>query len=179
MAGDWVPRQTAGVAVVIISGLLSAFSGTLMRLLSESAGPHKATPSMLLSYLMVLFFLVNSFVAIVISPLVVIPEAATAGGGGSDTAWAWTTLVWPQDKTDLALIATVCICTLGGHLSTASGYQTTRAAIVAFLQLTEIPWVYLLDVVALGETTTMVKSIGSAIVFVSAVAVAVVRQQRR
>ena len=178
MAGDWVPRQTAGVAVVIISGLLSAFSGTLMRLLSESAGPHKATPSMLLSYLMVLFFLVNSFVAIVISPLVVIPEAATAGGGGSDTAWAWTTLVWPQDKTDLALIATVCICTLGGHLSTASGYQTTRAAIVAFLQLTEIPWVYLLDVVALGETTTMMKSIGSAIVFISAVAVAVVRQQR-
>ena len=174
---DWVPRQTAGVALVVSAGLLSAFSGTLMRLLSESAGPHKATPSMLLSYLMVLFFIVNGFVAIVIGPLVIGYEADHDGGDPS--AWAWTRFIWPQDKIDWALVATNCSCTLAAHLATAAGYQTTRAGIVAFLQLTEIPWVYLLDVLALGESTTTMKSMGSAIVFVSAVAVAIIRQQQR
>lgn len=176
-AADWAPRQTAGVALVISAGLLSAFSGTLMRLLSESAGPHKTTPSMLLSYLMAVFFLVNGFVAIVIAPLVAVSDAD--GADGNSSAWKWTRFVWPQDTMDWALVAMNCLCTLGGHLATAAGYQTTRAGVVAFLQLTETPWVYLLDVLALGESTTAMKSIGSAIVFVSAVVVALIRQPQR
>mmetsp|Transcript_45223 Transcript_45223/g.94863 ORF Transcript_45223/g.94863 Transcript_45223/m.94863 type:complete len:451 (+) Transcript_45223:134-1486(+) len=180
-SADWVPHQTAGVALVISAGLLSAFSGTLMLLLSSSAGPHKTTPSMLLSYLMVLFFIVNGFLALVLGPIM-IDSAAVYNGGDTDTsssAWEWTKFTWPNDRIDWALIATNCMCTLGAHLATAAGYQTTRAGIVAFLQLTEIPWVYLLDVLALGESTTGMKSVGSTIVFVSAVAVALIRQQQQ
>ena len=42
-------------------------------------------------------------------------------------------------------------------------------------QLTEIPWVYMLDVIALGEPTSTLASAGSAVVFGGAVAVALVR----
>ena len=48
---------------------------------------------------------------------------------------------------------------------------------VAFLQLTELPWVYLLDVLALGEPTSLLAGLGSAVVFVAAVAAAL--QQRK
>jgi len=169
---NWVPRQTAGVILVVMAGLLSAFSGTLMRILSASAGPHKATPSMLLSYLMVLFFLVNTFVMIVIGPLV--NNCDDGDSSAEHTVWAWTKFVWPHETKDWILIGLNCVCTLGGHLATAAGYQTTRAGIVAFLQLTEIPWVYLLDVWILGESTSVLKTWGSIIVFGSAVAAAVV-----
>ena len=47
-----------------------------------------------------------------------------------------------------------------------------RAGMVAFLQLTELPWVYLLDVLALGEPTSWLASLGSAVVFTGAVAAA-------
>jgi len=47
-----------------------------------------------------------------------------------------------------------------------------RAGMVAFLQLTELPWVYLLDVLALGEPTSLLASLGSAVVFAGAVAAA-------
>ena len=171
MKGPRAPRPAAGVAICILSGLLSSCSGTLMRLLSESAGPHRATPSMLLSYLMVVMLAVNVLVAGAAS----LVAGSMMSESQEEEAWSWTRLVWPSDGTDWALVFTNCACTLGGHLATAAGYQTTRAGIVAFLQLTEIPWVYGLDVWLLGEPTTLSKSIGSAVVFGSAVAVACLR----
>ena len=42
----------------------------------------------------------------------------------------------------------------------------------ACLQLTELAWVYLLDVTALGEPTSLLASLGTAVVFGSAVAAA-------
>jgi len=147
-----------------------------MRLLSAKAGPHKATPSMLLSYLMVLFFLVNTFVMLF---MLMITRTSSSSSGSlqeasSASAWAWTTFLWPHDTMDWCLIALNCICTLGGHLATATGYQTTRAGMVALLQLTEIPWVYFIDVGVLGESTTPLKTWGSMIVFGSAVMAAIV-----
>ena len=161
----WEPRRGAGVVLVAVAGLLSAFSGTLMRHLSEAGGPHDGhtPPAMLLSYLTVMMFVVFGGVAAI----------GAATGLAAQPAWSWSALLWPQTATDWALVGTNCACTIGAHLATASGYSTTRAGIVAFLQLTEIPWVYLLDVLVLDEATSTLKSVGSAVVFASAVAVAV------
>ena len=177
---NWAVRQTAGMVVAIVSGLMSSVSGTLVRMLSESGGPHdgKAPPAMLLSYLMVVMFFINGGVALVFGYFMEdVQSSYSSSSSSSSSPWAWTAFVWPKDFMDYALIATNCACTLAGHLATASGYSTTRAGIVAFLQLTEIPWVYLLDVLVLDESTTKWKSIGSAVVFVSAVAVAVLRKR--
>ena len=61
---------------------------------------------------------------------------------------------------------------LAAQLALAAGYATTRAGISAFLQLTELAWVYLLDVTALGEPTSVLASLGTALVFGSALAAA-------
>lgn len=183
-ATDTATTSLVGMMVVVVSGLMSSVSGTLVRMLSETGGPHdgRAPPAMLLSYLMVVMFLINGSVAVVFRYVLidVVPQSAalSSSSPSSPSPWAWTVFLWPRDATDYLLIVTNCVCTLGGHLATASGYATTRAGIVAFLQLTEIPWVYLLDVLVLHEATTTWKSMGSAIVFVSAVAVAVLRQQQ-
>ena len=44
------------------------------------------------------------------------------------------------------------------------------AGMVAFLQLTELPWVYAIDVLLLDEPTSLLAGLGSAVVFVSALA---------
>lgn len=162
---EWAPRHTAGVALVTVSGLLSAVSGTLMRHLSKAGGPHDGhtPPAMLLSFLTVTMFFVFGGVAI---------AGAVSGLAAHHPAFRWSALVWPRTAMDWALMGANCSCTLIAHLATASGYSTTRAGIVAFLQLTEIPWVYLLDVFVLGEATNTLKSVGSAVVFFSALAVA-------
>jgi len=178
-ATDTAITSLVGMIVVVVSGLMSSVSGTLVRMLSEAGGPHdgRAPPAMLLSYLMVVMFLINGTVALVFRYVIKVDEIPQSPS--SSSPWSWTVFMWPHDSMDYLLIGTNCVCTLGGHLATASGYSTTRAGIVAFLQLTEIPWVYLLDVWVLDEATTQWKSIGSAIVFVSAVAVAVLRQQQQ
>ena len=56
-------------------------------------------------------------------------------------------------------------------LKNASG-DGIRTELVAFLQLTELPWVYLIDITALGEPTSALATAGSALVFASAVAAA-------
>ena len=61
---------------------------------------------------------------------------------------------------------------LSAQLVFAAGYRSTRVGIAAFLQLTEIAWVYLLDIVALGEPTSALASLGTALVFSSAAAAA-------
>lgn len=158
---------------------MSLVSGTLVRMLLETGGPHdgRVPPAMLLWYFMVAMFLINGTVALVFwYVLDVVPQSAAAA---SLSPWAWTFFLLPCYKIKYLLIGTNCVCELGGQLAMASGYATTRAGIVAFLQLTEIPWVYLLDVLVLHEATTTWKSLGSAIVFVSAVAVAVLRQQQQ
>ena len=61
---------------------------------------------------------------------------------------------------------------LAAQLMTAAGYATTRAGIAVFLQMTELAWVYMLDITALHESTSLCATLGSAIVFVAALAAA-------
>eukprot|EP00548_Thalassiothrix_antarctica_P001464 CAMPEP_0194152008 /NCGR_PEP_ID=MMETSP0152-20130528/50546_1 /TAXON_ID=1049557 /ORGANISM="Thalassiothrix antarctica, Strain L6-D1" /LENGTH=88 /DNA_ID=CAMNT_0038856205 /DNA_START=15 /DNA_END=278 /DNA_ORIENTATION=+ len=88
------------MVVAIVSGLMSSVSGTLVRMLSESGGPHdgRAPPAMLLSYLMVVMFFLNGIVAIVFRlcfmNIQVLPS------------WSWTAFVYPKDYMDYVLIAT-------------------------------------------------------------------------
>ena len=159
-AAVWVPRAGWGLALATLSGGLSAFSGSLMRLLSNAAGPFKLTPNMTLSYLMSTMLGFFGCVAL----------ACRATGIAEVPGWEWSALVWPVSLTEWALVGGHCVCALGAWLATGAGYATTRAGMVAFLQLTEIPWVYVLDVLALGEPTSLLAGVGSAIVFASAVA---------
>jgi hypothetical protein len=53
----------------------------------------------------------------------------------------------------------------------------TRAGIAAFLQLTEIAWVYAVDVTVLGEPTSRLATLGTVVVFISAVGVAAVQKR--
>ena len=61
---------------------------------------------------------------------------------------------------------------LVAQLATGAGYATTRAGVVAFLQMTELAWVYLLDVTVLGEPTSVLATLGSALVLGAAMVVA-------
>ena len=58
---EWVPRMGAGLSLAVAAGGLSAFSGALMRLLSQAGGPHDGhtPPAMLLSFLTVTMFACN------------------------------------------------------------------------------------------------------------------------
>ena len=75
--------------------------------------------------------------------------------------WRWGAFVWPAEATDWMLIALNCACTLTAHLLTAAGYGTTRAGMVAFLQLTALPWVYVIDVFLLSEPTNALGTLGA------------------
>ena len=86
--------------------------------------------------------------------------------------WRWGAFTWPSHGTDWMLILVHCACTLLAHLATAAGYRDTRAGMVAFLQLTEVPWVYVLDVSVLGEPTSALATIGCAVVFLGALVAA-------
>jgi len=99
---------------------------------------------MLLSFLTVTMFACNGGAHL----------ASRLSGLAEAPAWSPTAFVCPSDSIDWLLIGANCACTLAAHLATAAGYRDMRAGMVAFLQLTELPWVYLLDVLALGEPTT-------------------------
>ena len=77
----------------------------------------------------------------------------------------------PADGTDWAILALHCALTLGAQLSLAAGYATTRAGIGGFLQLTELAWVYAIDVTILAEPTSLFASFGTILVFASALLV--------
>ena len=101
----------------------------------------------------------------------------------ADVQWADADDGWNYDRTNrrryrgaLAMLERAVAywnrerCAFVAQLVTAAGYATTRAGIAAFLQLTELAWVYLLDVAALREPTSILATLGSAVVFVGAVA---------
>ena len=52
-----------------------------------------------------------------------------------------------------------------GQLLMAAGFATTRAGIAAFLALTELAFSYVLGVTALGEPTSVLGGLGTAVVF--------------
>ena len=160
LAAAWTPRVGAGLAIATLSGVLSSFSGSLMRLLSNASGPFQLSPNMTLSFLMIVMVGLFGGVALVCRA-----TRLTEAPG-----WEWSAFVFPARAFDWCLVGLHCICALGAWLATGAGYATTRAGMVAFLQLTELPWVYVLDISALGEPTNALKSVGSAIVFASAVA---------
>ena len=163
----WTPHVSAGLTAAVLSGALSACSAALMRVLSQAGGAHDglAPPSMLLSFLLVTMFMLFGAVAL----------CANASGLAQRAGWEWTRIAPPEGAIDWCLIGLHCAGVLASQLATAAGYATTRAGIAAFLQMTELPWVYVLDVTALGEPTSLLASLGCAIVFVSAVIAASTR----
>ena len=80
--------------------------------------------------------------------------------------------MWRLRECAHRLIGLHCVGVLAAQLVTAAGYATTRAGIAAFLQMTELAWVYLLDITALHEPTSLCATLGSAIVFLAALAAA-------
>jgi len=140
-----------------------------MRLLSQAGGPHEGhtPPAMLLSFLTATMFACNGGAHL----------ASRLAGLTETPDWSPTAFVPPTDGVDWLLIGVNCTCTLAAHLTTAAGYRDMRAGMVAFLQLTELPWVYVLDVLALGEPTSLLASVGSAVVFAGAVAAALQQEK--
>lgn len=161
---EWAPQVGVGLAVAAVSGVLSAVSGSLVRLLSASGGPHDghATPALLLSFLTATMFTFFGSLHL----------GSRLAGLTEVEGWQWGAWLWPADAMDWALVATNSACTIGAHLATAAGYRDTRAGVVAFLQLTEMPWVYVLSAGVLGEQTTVLATAGSAVVFIGALGAA-------
>ena len=149
----------AGLVVAVLSGGLSACTGVLTRLLSQAGEVH-VPPALLLSCLMCAMFVFFSAVALI----------GRVTGLARLDGWEWAQVVPLDGLVDWALMGLHCAFTLSAQLATASGYATTRAGIAAFLQLTEIAWVYVLGVAALRESTSLLATIGTAVVFAGAVA---------
>lgn len=157
--------SAAGLACVVVAGSLGASVGVLTRVLSQAGGPHDghASPQMQLSYLMVAMFVWFGALGIV---------GRWTGLVDSSPFWEWSGLVQPRDTYDWIVIGLHCAFVLSAQLCFSFGYRTTRAGIAAFLQLTELAWVYVLDSCVLGEPTSFFATLGTALVFCSAVAAA-------
>lgn len=166
-AADGVPPRpsAAGLVFATVAGFLGASVGVLTRLLSEAGGPHDgcAPPATQLSYLMATMLVWFGAIGL---------ACRATGLADADPLWAWARLAWPADAHGWTLVALHCAFVLAAQLAFSAGYRTTRAGIAAFLQLTELAWVYTLDVVVLRERTSLLATVGTALVFCSAIAAA-------
>ena len=164
-ASSWAPNHVvAGLLLAALSGTLQSASSVLMRVLSQDGGPRAqhASPAMLFSFLTLVYCL--GFGGL---------HVASRGLGLSDApGWTWGAFLWPAEPMDWLLIGLNCACTLTAHLLTAAGYGTTRAGMVAFLSLTELPWVYVIDVLVMREPTSTLAALGCVVVFAGALGVA-------
>ena len=157
------PPSAAGLACVVVAGALGASVGVLTRVLSQAGGSHDghASPQMQLSYLMVAMFVMFGGLGI---------AGRATGLVDSSPFWEWSGLVQPRGCYDWIVIGLHCAFVLSAQLCFSLGYRTTRAGIAAFLQLTELAWVYVLDSCVLGEPTSFFATLGTALVFCSAIA---------
>ena len=162
--GDSAAHVNAlALGVAAFAGSLSAGFSVITRVLSKAGGAHAAhlSPAMLLSHKLVVMWLFFAAVGL----LGYLTGLSNAPGFG------WMRFKMPEELTDWSILALHCILTLGAQLALAAGYATTRAGIGGFLQLTELAWVYCIDVTILAEPTNLYASLGTMLVFASAVAV--------
>lgn len=154
--------HTNGMALGIaaLAGSLSAAFSVITRVLSK-AGSAQLSPAHLLSHKLVVMFSWFAAVGLV----------GRLTGLAEQPSFHWMRFQLPADGTDWAILALHCALTLGAQLSLAAGYATTRAGIGGFLQLTELAWVYAIDVTILAEPTSLFASFGTILVFASALLV--------
>ena len=150
----------ATLAIAAGTGVLSAGFTLFTRILSREGGVHRPhlPPTLLLSHQQVVYTVFFALMA----------AGGAALGLSARDGWEWLCFIAPHDATDWLLIGGHCVGVLTAQLALAAGYATTRAGIGAFLQLTELAWVWAMDVFLLGEPTSALASAGSAIVFGSA-----------
>jgi len=155
--------HVAALGVAALAGTLSAGFGVFTRVLSKAGTVHAThlSPAMLLSHKLLVMFAFFSCIGLV----------GHATGISELHSFHWLRFKLPVDATDWILISLHCMLTLGAQLALASGYATTRAGIGGFLQLTELAWVYVIDIVVLAEPTNVFSMIGTGLVFASAMAV--------
>lgn len=151
------------LAIAGFAGSLSAGFSVVTRVLSKTGSAHAAhlSPAMLLSHKLVVMFAWFAAVGLL----------GHFSGLAERDGFGWMRFRVPAQFEDWCILALHCALTLGAQLALAAGYATTRAGIGGFLQLTELAWVYLIDVTLLAEPTNLFATLGTALVFASAVAV--------
>ena len=139
------------------------------------------SPALLLSY----------FMAATFGCVLVVGVVATATGLYLTDGFGWARLQgvtrhtpepWDLGEPPLLLLALLllyCVGILSGQLAMARGMATTRAGVGAILQVSEIAFAFVLDVVFLGERTNALAAGGTAIVFCSVSALACAKAPRR
>ena len=175
-------ERAAGIGAATFSGLCDAGFTLLTRQLSREGRPLGAvSPALLLSY----------FMAATFGCVLVVGVAATATGLYLSDGFGWARLQgvtrhtpepWDLGEPPLLLLALLllyCVGILSGQLAMARGMATTRAGVGAILQVSEIAFAFVLDVVFLGERTNALAAGGTAIVFCSVSALACAKAPRR
>ena len=160
-----------GFLVATCAGVFSGGFNVFTRALSRKGGPHEGhlPPAMLLSYFMVVVWIHVALLTLI----------AHLSGLAERKGFEWTRLRLPTLPYDWFLLGLYCLGILTGQLAMAAGYATTRAGIAAFLALTELAFSYLLGVTALGEPTSLLASLGTAVVFGSVGAIALQPRRQR
>ena len=158
-----VHTNILALGVAAFAGSLSAGFSVLTRVLSRAGGAHAAhlSPAMLLSHKLAVMFAFFAGVWLL----------GRLSGLSAHEGFSWMQFRVPAAAEDWALLGLHCVLTLGAQLALAAGYATTRAGIGGFLQLTELAWVYLVDTTLLAEPTNLYATLGTALVFGSALAV--------
>ena len=175
-------ERAAGIGAATFSGLCDAGFTLLTRQLSREGRPLGAvSPALLLSY----------FMAATFGCILVVGVVATATGLYLTDGFGWARLQgvtrhtpepWDLGEPPLLLLALLllyCVGILSGQLAMARGMATTRAGVGAILQVSEIAFAFVLDVVFLGERTNALAAGGTAIVFCSVSALACAKAPRR
>lgn len=149
------PPSAAAVTLTIVAGLLFSICNVLSRVLGRTGD---ASPSMLLSYFMVVVGCGSAVIAL---------TAHVALGDEKAPSWATFSLPNAADAGLVwFLVALYCVGILSGQLLLAAGYAVLPAWFASILALTELSFSWSLDVFVLREPTNALACSGTLVIFV-------------
>lgn len=166
LASATLPRW-AGFVMLVFGAAFQGVQNVLTRMLSKSGSALAVTPATLLSYYMVALGLCSS-----VASLFAHTYRHPYGHGSTKRNWAWARLTPPSAWVDWVLLVAIVVVGTFGQLAVASGARTTTASKVALLAINELAFAYVLGVTVLNEPTSVLSTIGTAVVFAGSALVA-------
>jgi len=166
LASATLPRW-AGFVMLLFGAVFQGVQNVLTRVLSKSGSALAVTPATLLSYYMVALGLCSS-----VASLFAHTYRHPYGHTYTKRSWSWARLTPPSTWVDWMLLIAIVVVGTFGQLAVASGARTTTASKVALLAINELAFAYVLGVTVLNEPTSVLSSIGTAVIFAGSALVA-------
>ena len=162
-----LPRWS-GFAMLVVAACCQAVQNLLTRMLSKAGGASSLSPATLLSYYMVALGVCSAVAAVLYAAAV----PSEIGSASSNASKHWARLTPPRSSAQLLLLFGMVLAGTFGQLANATGARTTSASKVALLAINELAFAYICSVMVLGEPTSWLSALGTAVVFIGGALVA-------